>query len=288
MNYPYDIISYVRKKTFSIEARFTEEKEESPLKIFNNTFSRFVFTVISDGKAATSNVHLQDLAGIISKSNYAFNKHMESRYENNDSMPQSAGFTTRFTSGSFKGKTPVEILLENGDNGKDLLNKQYTWLKQNLEKYPNNKKLMDAIVDASKADLSNVSINAIADAKPIEILNIGARPLVRKQREDKKCFCYECFVTWNISKDYPVSVTVKNYYAPVVEKDGLYNVIIKEKDQSSEIANTFNMTAEEWLNAVEEMNQIKNDFRMLHVKNAFVLAENADKENREAASRQAS
>lgn len=281
MKYPYDIISYVRKKTFSVEAHFSNEVKESPLKIFDE-FSRFVFCVIADGKAVTCNIHIEDYAGIKAATEYAYNKHMDNKNIVVDSTNEkSIAFTTRFVTGTYKGKSPVDILLENGDAGKKILNDQYIWLKENLSKYPNNNKLMEAIVEASKIDLSNISNSSMSDT-PIVVFDLGCRPLVRKQREDGKCFCYEAKVIWDSSKNYPVSVLIKNYYAPVEKKEnGLLNVKLSGKDKTTEISNEFNMSAEEWLNVIDTMGQIKNSYYILNLQSALNLANEESKKNRE-------
>ena len=71
MEYPFDIVSYVRTKTFSVEARFSRNTEEHPLKVFDDTFSRFVFTIIADGKAVTSNIPIDVLAELKEISSFA-------------------------------------------------------------------------------------------------------------------------------------------------------------------------------------------------------------------------
>ena len=59
-------------------------------------------------------------------------------------------------SGNLKGKTPIEVLLSDPGNGKKSLNDQYIWLKSNLEKYPKNRELMEAIEDAASQDQCRV------------------------------------------------------------------------------------------------------------------------------------
>lgn len=288
MDYPFDVVSYVRQKTFSVEARFSEEKEESPLKVFSD-FSRYVFTVIQDGKAATTNIHIDDLPGMIAKSEYAFSRYMDSIYGEiaGETENLSPGFTVRFNVGTLKGKTPVEVLKENGEKGREILNNQYKWYKDNLSKFPDNKKYMDAIRDAGKLDPEAIaSFNKGNSSRPITILEISTRPLVRKKRADGKCFCYECKVMFDSSKKYPVNVQIENYYAPVVVKEnGLLNVVLKEKDNNTKVLNSFDMSAEEWLNTLDEMRAIRDDFRVLRRNAAFQLANDGDRKNREAASK---
>ena len=290
MKYPYDIISYVRKETFSIEARFTRTTEESPIKVFDDTFSRFVFTIIADGKAVTSNIPLDILDEVEGISRFAHTKQLENKYATKEISSEGAAspaYTVRFRTGSLKGKTPADVIAENSpEEARKLLNGQYKWLKENLEKYPSNKEIMDAIVDASKIDPESVKENAGHAQTPqqIVLLDIGTRPLIRKKREDGKCFCYECKAVWDTSRNYPVQVTISNYYAPVVKKDnGMLNVQLSGKDKATEKRYTFSMTAAEWLNAIAQMKSTKDGFMRMYMADAFKLADRGDRDNRENA-----
>lgn len=284
MKYPYDIVSIVRQKTLSVEAKFTTEKEESPLSVFDK-FSRYVLNVIAEKKAATCNIPLVKMEEMRAITNVIANEHYKGsvteKSENSEEL--SSAFTKRFQSGTLKGKSPAEVLLEN-ENGKELLNKQYTWLRDNLSKYPKNKELMDAIVEASKLDLSNIKLPTNSSIR--NILAIDCRPLVKKKREDGKCFCYECNITYDAEKKYPVSVVVKNYYAPVVKTEkGLLNVILKEKDRASEISNEFNMTLEEWLDTLKKMELARDAYYICNFSSAYKLANEEFQKNRKAATK---
>lgn len=270
MNYPYDIVSYVRtNKTFAISAQFSVETKESPLKVFSS-FSRFVLVAINDKKAATGNLHISDLAGIVNATKYAYNKHMELKNKPISEGSTSPAFTVRFTSGALKGKTPAEVLLSDPENGKTLLNKQYIWLKSNLDKYPNNQKLMDAIKDAGNIDVSAVPKSE--SVAPVTIISVENRPLIRNKRADGMAPCYEYSVIWDFSRKYPVVCTIRNFYAPVKEKNKLLNIEISKKDTSTEVVSEISMTAEEWLNAVDCMESAKNAFYMCNFNKAYNLA----------------
>ncbi len=278
MKYPYDIISYVRTKTFSIESRLYRETEESPLKVFNH-FSRFVATIIQEGKAISCNIHLEHLSEIKRISEWAYNKSIDLKLNaNTDTGNSSPAYTERFNTGNLKGMTPVEVLMKVA-NGKEQLRDQYSFLKSNLDKYPGNQKMMDAIKDAaqlSAEELKN-STNSAVSIAPVIIYELGCRPKIRKKRQDGKCPCYECKVVWDFSKNYPVSFVIKNYFAPVEKREnGTVNVILKQKD--SEQIHEFSMTAAEWLNAIDSMVMAKETYYMLNFNKALGIIE--QEENR--------
>ena len=284
MQYPYDIFTLRRSQTFSVEGRFVQKTDDSPMKVFDNTFSRYVFTVIGDGSAQYFNVHIEDLPGIIAKTNIAASLAFTPKPA--ASGQKSPAFTERFRIGPLKGKTPIDVLLENPEKGKAVLNEQYQFLQANLGKYKDNQILMDAIVDASKQDLTKCQGGS--PAMPVKILDITCRPLVRKKRSDGMSFCYEGDVTYDPSMRYPVTVSVKNYYAPVRTMDnGTLNVDLSNKDRSSEKTKEFHMTMEEWLAAVDAMEQTRKEFRQAHFMNAWKMAEDAAKAARESARRSA-
>ncbi len=286
MKYPFDIVSYVRDKTFSVEARFEKTKDESPLKVFDDTFSRYVFTVIAGGRAATCNMHLDELARIKAMTGILYNKYLEGSFTpvQNTATARPA-LSKTFHSGNLKGKTPAQVLCERGAEGKKLLNEQYQWLSERLAQYPRNKELMDAIVDASKMsdeELKSAMGSTSQVAGAVKILEIGCRPLIRKKREDGKCFVYEASVTFDASRNYPVCVKILNYYAPVERREnGTVNVIVSGKDRSTEIVNEFNMTALEWVNAVEMMDMSKTAFYNMAFPDAYTAAVNAEVASRQ-------
>ena len=72
------------------------------------------------------------------------------------------------------------------------------------------------------------------------------RPLIRRKRADGKCFVYEITIRWNGGADRPVEIEIRNYYAPVIQKDsGLLNVMAKDK--ADEARNTISLTIDQWL-----------------------------------------
>lgn len=291
MKYPYDIVSIVRQKTLSIEAHFTQGTEESPMKVFDNTFSRFSATIIADGQTVYFNIPIESLPGMRARTDVAANEQFRPKViiqktSNAEIDTNSIAFTKKFVTGTLKGKSPVEVLLEDPVNGSQTLNGQYKWLKEHLSQYPKNKDLMDAIVAASKLDLSKLSDADTGNmaSSAIDILDIGCRPLIRKEREDGKCFVYEGKVVWDTSRKYPVTVSIKNYYADVKKNEnGTLNVNLSSKDKDTAIEKEFNMTADEWLSTIHEMESARDCFKLCHFNEGWKLAESAAAEARKAA-----
>lgn len=279
MNYPMEIATIVSNKTLSVEAHFTKRTEDKPLEIFDDTFSRFVFAVIADGKAAHCNIPVELVSELVRTTNYAYENLLNLSYATSENAPSLPCFTEKFSAGTLKGKTPIDVIRENGEEkGKEILRGQFKFLNENLQKFPANKKLLDAISSIRDADLSNLG-NASISAPTIKLVDINCRPLIRKEREDGKKFCYEASIVWDSSRRYPVCITISNYYANVIKTEkGLLNVDTKSK--ADVITNEMNISARDWLNIADKMQSVKNGFEIINYSNAFKIAEEEAKKNR--------
>lgn len=112
--------------------------------LYHPKFAYFKFVIINSGKAGSANIHTTSIPGISAKYRWAYQRHME--YEAPES--DSATYTERFQMGALKGKSPSDVLNAEGKSGKDTLREQYKFLKKKAEKFPVNKKLMNAITEA--------------------------------------------------------------------------------------------------------------------------------------------
>lgn len=253
---PREIAYIVEKSTFAILDGLTEsniENEEEPLTLHSRKFSRFSFLIINqDKKAATANMNVKEMFGFLEKSHFAMQQEMLSQFNSgsNEEEELPLAYTVTITSGTLKGRTPADVLLNDGEEGKKLLNNQYTFLKNNLSKYPKNKTQMDAIVNASQL-LKEGKLDADAvgkgQTKRISLYSSGLRPLVNRKNNAGMSFVYELTVDWLLGEKRPLMITIVNYYAPVIKKDdGMLNVQVKQRDQTTLRNNTVNLTFEDW------------------------------------------
>lgn len=254
---PREVAYIVEKSTFAVLDGLTEadiENEEEPLTLHSRKFSRFSFLIINqDKKAATANLNVKEMFGFLAKSRFAMQQEMLYRFNVTDAKEEEElplAYTVTIASGSLKGRTPADVLLNDGEEGKKLLNNQYTFLKNNLSKYPKNKTQMDAIVNASQL-LKEGKLDADAvgkgQTKRISLYSSGLRPLVNRQNNAGMSFVYELTVDWLLGEKRPLMITIVNYYAPVIKKDdGMLNVQVKQRDQTTLRNNTVNLTFEDW------------------------------------------
>ena len=253
---PREIAYIVEKSTFAILDGLTEsniENEEEPLTLHSRKFSRFSFLIINqDKKAATANMNVKEMFGFLEKSHFAMQQELLYQFNSgsNEEEELPLAYTVTITSGTLKGRTPADVLLNDGEEGKKLLNNQYTFLKNNLSKYPKNKTQMDAIVNASQL-LKEGKLDADAvgkgQTKRISLYSSGLRPLVNRKNNTGMSFVYELTVDWLLGEKRPLMITIVNYYAPVIKKDdGMLNVQVKQRDQTTLRNNTVNLTFDDW------------------------------------------
>ena len=253
---PREVAYIVEKSTFAVLDGLTEsniENEEEPLTLHSRKFSRFSFLIINqDKKAATANMNVKEMFGFLEKSHFAMQQEMLYQFNSgsNEEEELPLAYTVTITSGTLKGRTPADVLLNDGEEGKKLLNIQYTFLKNNLSKYPKNKTQMDAIVNASQL-LKEGKLDADAvgkgQTKRISLYSSGLRPLVNRKNNAGMSFVYELTVDWLLGEKRPLMITIVNYYAPVIKKDdGMLNVQVKQRDQTTLRNNTENLPFEDW------------------------------------------
>lgn len=300
--YPLDLGTYFngKKKVLNVESflyRAEAEKNESPYKNYND-FSRYKFTYLDKTGSAPvfvyANVKPMDIPDIKARTEFANNKIYELELasavpSNNSDVPNSPAYTVRISSGKLKGKTPAEVLAEDEVNGKNLLNQQYQWLKDNLQKYPNNIHQMNAISEAgtllAEGKLQKVESKTVA--VPITILKPEMRPLTRQPQRYGKSFVYEIGIICNPGDIYPYRITIDNYYAPVNKRDdGTYNVL--KSDAQDLVSKTFYMSVKDFNALIYAITTNMRQFENLIEKNQFNEAYQWDKINRENARGEAS
>lgn len=305
LNNPTELASVVRNQTLIVQNELSvagEGNDENPPLMVYSGFSRFVFAIINaERKSVTANVRVNEIPGIAAASDYAYRMHMDSLYQPKSAEKTEGGvdtstpaFTKRITSGTMKGKTPVEVIVGAEDKEKaiDDLRNQYKWLKNNSTnpKYAaNNKEQMDAITEAvnlfKDGKLTDDVVSAAkttATGMMIPICYSGFRPLRSREKRNGKTFIYEIKIDWNVGSAYPVNVEIRNYYATVLEKeDGQLNVQVSTKE--AEQKNTMALTVAEWQNILY---MAQANMRMFEQRNAnacYTAAKKAKLEARKAA-----
>lgn len=229
------------------------EDEYSPQTIFGK-YSRIVFNMIRNGEGVKANVNFDELPDIVERTAYARTKVYDRELgtvptaEAGEALP--IAYTTTFTMGLFKGRTPADVVMEDPEGNREKLKEQYKFLRENVAKYPRNQAIMDAITNAydlhAEGKLVKKAEPAAASGKSFEIYKSGYRPLTRVKREDGLCKVQEMCILCNFGKNYPIEVTITEYYAPVASNNGRLNVQAAAIDQTSVKKVTSYMGLKEW------------------------------------------
>ena len=150
--YPMGVAAILRpQKTLSITSNLVLARAENdaqkntamPLSVYDTPLARYIVTIIDKSQGETAypfaNIPVNQIPEILKRSDYAFQKHMDhevGKVDQHSDQQNSPAYTVRFRSGNLKGMSPAEVLLQNGDEGQNILNQQYVYLQKNAEKYP--------------------------------------------------------------------------------------------------------------------------------------------------------
>ena len=163
------------------------------------------------------------------------------------------------------------------------LGSHYKWLAEHLEEYPNNQKIMDAIMDAS--NLKNAgkleAVESGTSYKDMVILDSAMKPLLRNQRESGKYPVYQTKVVVHPEDKYPVEVTITTFDAPVNKLDsGMLNVIAQQKE--NELVNSMRMSFADFGFVLKEMDDYIANFKMINCMACYKDSEACEEENKKA------
>lgn len=257
------------------------ENGEPPYQTFSG-WSRFSFYAVLKGKtSAQANVKPTDVADMKARTAYAYAKHLEAESKAHlvaaevASGAKSPAYVVKLSSGKdMKGKTPAEVLLGSPNGRADLL-RQREWLERNMDRYarynaPQIQAIDDAIAlhDSGALSLEKASSSS---APAIVIFESDLQPQMAKRESDGLCPTYKIRIVFVPGDEYPVTVEITNFRAPVVRtEDGRLNVRAKEKRDEKTLTRT--LTGAEW-NAC--LGEIERNMREFEIVNAAALFEDA-------------
>ena len=284
--YPFQVARAIQQKnneikTLGIDAQLSvpdnsADSKNMPLEMHSG-FSRFKVTLIKKTQENSSfvfaNIPANDVPFIFEKTKAAINVLTNGNVNSsavNDNL--SPAYIERFNMGNLKGKTPAQVLLENPDNKAELI-KQGEFLSKNAEKFPANKKMIEAIKDAINLQKNGKLVDTKTD-KPsglIEIYNEPMKPLKSKTNEKGYNMVYGIKVICDTSKKLPFYIEIMNCYAPLeVTSTGTLNPKMKEAENIEKFY--MNLTEKDWYKIIDRINKTIVNFEMINFKNQFNLA----------------
>lgn len=204
-------------------------------------------------------------------------------------LKENLAYSAKFISGNLQGKTPAQILIEDPD-GLNKLTGQRDYLAKFVDKYPNNKVLIDAIDIAIKLKESGkLSNEKTADNKTMtfDILPEVPKPNMYKtvMVENVEMHpTHSLHISCNVGAEYPINIEIKNYNCPVkITEIGGLNALISQMDKNSYQSAEINLGIDDWIGVVDELESQIDVFKNIYGKDAFELAEKIERENKEKA-----
>lgn len=295
IKYPKQIVGLKQskngeRKTLSITDElvsplYTSEREKAmPLEMHASGISRFIFTLIKVSDTSkdfvTANVPADEGYYIYEKTKLAMQEILASKRVVLAQETLSPAYTERFSMGTFKGKTPAELLLDNPNNKENLI-KQGEFLNKNVDKFPANKKIIVAIKDAiqllKEGKLENKS--APAPTNIITIYNEPMKPVMSKQDNKGNHLVYGIKIICDTTRNLPFTIEIMNCYAPVERtEEGTLNPKMRESEDVRKI--TMNFTEKDWFKTVNRINLTLNHFELTSFKTQSQISQTVFWESR--------
>ncbi len=315
--YPYQIASAFSKNikkgiitTLGIEAHFSlesgavdgkEEAKVNPLE-FHEGLSRFTLVLICKSEApdkrtgkpttytkrVTANIPARvDADKIIARTKACENLLVMREYNatpapaqssENGQQGESIAYTTVLSMGTgLKGKTPAQVLTENGKN-KDKLISQIDFLSQKVKEYPANQTQIDAIREAialfDAKKLAATTAPAESAERAVTVYEANFKPLVSTLDEQGRVLVYSVTIRCIPSRNYPYEVTIKNTRA---HWDGS---VARPTAQDPHDEITMNIDEATWNGIVSDMERSLSAFTTYNFGKQFKKAEDANRVNR--------
>jgi hypothetical protein len=283
-----------REKTLFANSLLSLQKESdkydyAPLMTFDH-FSRYQFVLINeDKKMAKDNLDVTAIRSLIRKTKIAFENDFLNQ-PSDSSLPEYA--TLKLVMGANKGKTPAQVLSEKGETGVEELTATAEYLKMSSIKNPKFKKnnehtinvLREAVVAFRNGSLDSSSVSSVAPLKLHEAL---VRVNSYKPTVINNHTVYpvrSTSIMWNPGLKNPVSIHMVNFLAPMNKlSNGLTVADASHKIQDSVVDITMNLSADEFMNFIADIEDDLNRFKLLNAKtsiaNATALAKILCEEN---------
>lgn len=282
MKYPNQVISYKRpEKVIGVDAALSLQTEDSPLEMHNG-FSRFIVSIVDKKQniAPTANIPARDVAAIYEKSKaamaYLVNSALMANVQiSNGENTTPLAMTEKIFLKPFTGMTPAEVLLSDPNNKAELERLRDQVLAKNADKYPKNKKQMEAIDEAIRLMLegnlegSNKDTPAVVPNKPY---NIYATEYKYKSNQNEKGYhlVYSISIVFDPSKNNPFIVNITNCFAPVESlEDGRKNIVMGKAEDTRKAF--FALTTEEYFELASVLKNTKERFEIVNFKSQYQL-----------------
>lgn len=261
ISYPKQIFCVWGGNQSSLSATFDLQKPKEtgavpPLQMHEGNLSRFTLTLLDTSTGATlpfiANIPATDIPVISKKTDIALLlKEQYAPAENSSSL--SDCYTQKLRFGKFKGKTPAEVLLSD-PSVKSEMEGTRDLLQKNVEKYPANKMLVNAIDEAIMLFEAGELQEQNAKSNVQNSMTIYHKEYKSTRRANPKglYLCYNISVVCQYDMDYSWQIRIDNYFAPSV------NGKIDHKKAEGRKSASIRLTDDDWALCVNQFESLKN------------------------------
>ena len=240
--------------TLCIEPHGVFNEGDNPLSAAHESFSRFSFALLKDGKAhlmnmrwftddGTEGIKPNNYLAFVNMFNLVKNEHLKKLLvAGNGSQAQKSCYTLVFKNGKFtKGKTAAQVLKEDSD-GRKHLEEQRKWLADNVGRYPDNERFITAIDEALALSVDELS--KAASTVNYVLYSSGYRLLSTKTNKSDKKLTYNGEIKFYPGIEYPTEVSISNCYCDTKKQGDLVypDLNTAEEKSSATISLSWNET----------------------------------------------
>jgi hypothetical protein len=203
---------------FTIEAKLSLVDASTPA-FKSSPFDRFLFSWV-DLKSKTgikANLSISDyplFCFSLNKAKDDYLDYLHTPKSSNSSLGDIA--TVAIPIGEFQGKTVMDALKE---GKRDELVRTGKWFEGNLAKFPNNKKFIDLINEGVKlfdeGKLNEESSSSVTVPPQYSVYKSATKYFKSEVDEKKRTKCYRLELYLNAERDYPFTMQITNFYAPL-------------------------------------------------------------------------
>lgn len=254
------------KKTLAVDMHLFlpgETEDDCPMTLHAG-YSRFVFILMNVNGyqkiIPKANFAINDVRFLVQKTQWCNTLLWKHMYLSGPQLDTSSSVNTNSPAytckiaGKFAQKTPAEILMAEGENGKQILQRHVEWLQKNGNaKYAKmNESQINAINDGirlfNEGKLNATIVKAVA---PHFMLFDSGRKFFRGEKKGDLFRTYQLKVEFDAGLNYPYQVTIQNSWNSVtVLEDGSCRIGGENVDAQSV---SIKLSAAEWTGLAETM-----------------------------------
>lgn len=280
-----DVIVHAGKsavKTLATTAEFYAPSKNDDLPFREPNLSRLDMSLISKTSAETDvlvfNIPAREINEVKLKTEIAVRELMlstpvEETAGRGEGFSSSPAFTVPLMLTAFKGKTAGEVLSADPSK-KDELIAGRGYLEKNLERYPANKKQIDAINNAIELlEIGELTVGEPISKPSANVLTIYKREHKHKAKKDENGnnLIYSIAITCDPTKNMPFEISVMNCYAPLVTSSS-GQTIVKMASAVNVKRLSMSLSDSEWIALVGQAYDLYENFKRINAPNAFKRA----------------